>query len=79
MKQVTNYVVWNFLSFGHHSAKSLSSQFFSGIFSINGEDIRSVEAGMCASQPNPLNTPIYKGIISMLPAKRGSFGEVEKV
>jgi hypothetical protein len=56
-------VVCNFLSFAHHSAKSLSSKFFYGIFSINGEDMRSVEAGMCASQPNPLNTPIYREII----------------
>jgi hypothetical protein len=56
-------VMCDFLSFAHHSAKSMSSKFFSGIFSSNGEDIGSVKAGMCASQPNPLNTPNCRGII----------------
>lgn len=31
--------------------------------------MRSVKAGMCASQPNPLNIPIYGGIIEIKPQK----------
>ncbi len=81
MKQATNYVVCNFLSLAHNSAKPmapLSSKFSCSLFPVKGEGERNAEAGVCASQPTPLNAPICREIISVLPRFAGSFGGIKR-